>query len=441
MPGPPRGHPESTVPVGRFRRLLRRADAVRDVTPGPSTPTGPRRGPAPAEEVPAAGALHDGDQRSVLDELLEADFAEPEEVAEAAAVEAAVTDAEAFGHIGPPLDRRSPFWIAMTATFGVAVAGVVIVTVYFARSILLLFGLSLFIAVGLDPVVAWLRRFMPRPVAVGVVILLGLAALAGVAELVVPVLVTQVTALVRALPHYFRQLKSSSSLVGRLNRQYHVESSLRKTLTSGSSGVASGLLGLGRAVLGALASTLVVLVLSVYLLFDLPRFKRLLYGLVPRSRRARTVLLSDQIFAKVGGYVLGNVVISVITGIGTYVWCVALGVPYPLLLAVLVAVFDLVPVVGSTVGGVVVAAVALTVSPTVAVATVGFYLAYRLLEDYLLAPRIMRRTVDVPGLVTVVATLVGGVLLGVIGALVAIPVAAAVKLLLEELAAPRLEQH
>ncbi|HET9071673.1 MAG TPA: AI-2E family transporter, partial [Acidimicrobiales bacterium] len=136
-----------------------------------------------------------------------------------------------------------------------------------------------------------------------------------------------------------------------------------------------------------------------------------------------------------------NLLISAVTGVGTWVWCVIFGVPFPLLLAVLVALFDLVPVVGSTIGGIIVAGVSLTVSLPVAFATVAFYLLYRFLEDYLLAPRIMRRTVDVPGLVTVIATLIGGVLLGIIGALVAIPVAAAVKLLLEELAAPRLEQR
>ena len=118
----------------------------------------------------------------------------------------------------------------------------------------------------------------------------------------------------------------------------------------------------------------------------------------------------------------------------------ALGIPYPLLLAVLVAIFDLIPLVGSTIVGAIVAAVGLTVSITVAAATIGFYVAYRLVEDYLISPRIMRRTVAVPGLVTVIATLIGGTLLGVIGALIAIPVAAGVSLLVAQLATPRLER-
>jgi len=387
---------------------------------------------------PTPGA--DTRSEPLLDELLESGEVDPDELAAAAASEAAVSEEAAYGQPGPALDRRSPFWVGLSATFGVAVAAVLIVVVYYARTALLLVGLSLFVAAGLDPVVAWLHRWMPRPLAASIVIIAGLGLTAGFGDLVVPVLVHQVAHLAKALPRYFAQLQTNSSFLGRLNSRYHLESAIKDALTQRSSSVASGLIGFGRAVLGVLASGLIVAVVSIYLLFDLPRFKRLLYGLAPRSRRARTVLLGDQIFAKVGGYVLGNVVISVLTGVGTYIWCVAFGVPYPLLLAALVAVFDLVPVVGSTVGGVVVALVALTVSVPIALATGLFYLAYRLVEDYLLSPRIMRRTVDVPGLVTVVATLVGGVLLGVIGALVAIPIAAAVKLLLEELAAPRLEQ-
>jgi len=251
--------------------------------------------------------------------------------------------------------------------------------------------------------------------------------------------VRQVTELVNALPRYARELNNSSSFIGRINNRYHVEKTVQTYLTKGGGSIATGVLGVGKIVLSAVASTVIVLVVSIYLLVDMPRFKRTVFSLSPRSRRARVVLIGEEIFSKVGGYVLGNVFISVITGIGTWAWCLALGIPYPLLLAVLVAVFDLVPVVGSTVGGIIVAVVGLTVSLPVAAATVAFYIAYRLVEDYLISPRIMRHTVQVPGLVTVVATLIGGTLLGIIGALIAIPVAAAINLLLNEVASPRLE--
>ena len=163
------------------------------------------------------------------------------------------------------------------------------------------------------------------------------------------------------------------------------------------------------------------------------------YRLVPHSQRPRVILIGDEIFAKVGGYVLGNFITSVIAGLGTYIWLLAWGVPYPLLLGMFVAILDLIPVIGSTIGGIVVSLVALTVSLPVALATLAFYVGYRLAEDYLIVPRIMGRTVELPAIVSLVAVLIGGVLLGIVGALVAIPVAAAVRLLLHEIAIRRLD--
>lgn len=129
-----------------------------------------------------------------------------------------------------------------------------------------------------------------------------------------------------------------------------------------------------------------------------------------------------------------------IAAIGTFIWLEIFGVPYPLLLAIFVAVFDLIPIVGSTIAGVVVAAVALTVSLQVSIATIVFFIAFRLFEDYVLVPRIIGRAVEVPALITVVAVLIGSAVFGIIGALVAIPVAAAVQLLVRELLFPRLDQ-
>ena len=393
-------------------------------------PRGGRRAPAQPDR-----------SASALDSLLEASSLDQEHVAAAAADEAVAADEEQYGRPGPPIDGRSPFFVAMTATFGVALGVLGVLVVYFSRGMLLLLLLSLFIAAGLDPVVAFFqRRRLSRPVSVVVVLVLLMVVFAGIGDLVIPVLVKQITHLVNALPRYFHQLNNSSSFLGRINHRFSVETRIKDALTKSSSSIATGLLGFGRRVLGALTSTLIVIVVSIYLLFDLPRFKRLVYSLTPRSRRARIVLLGDEIFVKVGGYVLGRIVISVISGLGTWVWCLVFGVPYPLLLAVLVAVFGLLPVVGSTIGGLIVAAVALTVSVPIAIATASFYILYRLVEDYVLTPPIMNKTVDVPGLVTVIATLIGAVLLGIVGALIAIPVAAAVKLVVEQVAAPRLER-
>jgi predicted PurR-regulated permease PerM len=182
-----------------------------------------------------------------------------------------------------------------------------------------------------------------------------------------------------------------------------------------------------------------VIILTIYFLADMPRVTKTVYRLVPHSRRARGGMLIDEMFARVGGYVLGNAITSVIAGVGTLIWLEIFSVPYPILLSVFVAFMDLIPIVGSTVAGIVVSLVALTVSWPVALATAIFYVVYRNLEDYLITPRVMNRTVKVSGLVTVIAVIIGGALLGVIGALIAIPIAAAIKLVLEEITFPRLD--
>jgi predicted PurR-regulated permease PerM len=133
-------------------------------------------------------------------------------------------------------------------------------------------------------------------------------------------------------------------------------------------------------------------------------------------------------------------VTSVIAGLGTFFWMLAFGIPYPALLGLLVAILDLIPVVGSTVGGVIVTLVALTVSLPVAIYTLAFYIGYRLAEDYLIVPRVMGRTVELPAVVSLVAVLLGGVLLGIVGALVAIPVAAALRVILNEVTFPRMDK-
>jgi predicted PurR-regulated permease PerM len=193
-------------------------------------------------------------------------------------------------------------------------------------------------------------------------------------------------------------------------------------------------------VVGTVSEILAIVVFSIYFLSGLPQIKMFAYRLIPHSRRPRAILLGDEIFAKVGGYVLGNFITSAIAGVGTYMWLLAWGVPYPLLLGIFVAFLDLIPVIGSSVGGLFVSLIALTVSLPVALATLGFYVAYRLAEDYLIVPRIMGRTVDLPAIVSLVAVLVGGVLLGIVGALVAIPVAAAIRLLLQEIAFRKLDK-
>jgi predicted PurR-regulated permease PerM len=342
------------------------------------------------------------------------------------------------GRPGKALNRRSPFFIGMSAAAGVAVAFGIVELIVKARSVLVLIGLALFIAAGLDPVVTWLcKRGLPRWAAVLAVVLALLALGAGFIAAAVPPLAAQTTALVHGLPHYMRELRDHNSHLGRLNAKYHIQQHLSSLLSSRDTTLIGGVIGAGAMVISVFASLILVAVLTVYFLVSMERTKLFAYRLIPQSRRDRVVVLGEEIFTKVGGYVLGNIITSLIAGLGTFVWSLALGIPYPVLLGVAVAILDLVPVIGSTIGGVIVTIVALTVSLPVAIGTLVFYIAYRLAEDYLLVPKIIGRTVEVPAIVSLIAVVIGGVLLGIIGALVAIPAAAAISLLLHEVTFPR----
>ena len=362
-----------------------------------------------------------------------------EEAAKVAAEQAAETGG--LGRLGKPMDRRSPLFIGMAGAAGVAITIVLLELAIRARSVLVLIGLALFIAAGLDPVVSWLtRRRVPRGVAVVIVLLALVGLTGGFIAAAIPPLAAQTSSLISQLPHYAHVLQNHNSELGRLNAKYHIQQHLSHLLATRSSALIGGVLGAGALVLDTLTSTLVVIALVVYFLAGMPQIKLFFYRLAPGSRRARVILLGDDIFTKVGGFVLGNVVTSVIAGLGTYLWMLAFGIPYPILLGLFVALLDLIPVIGSTIGGAVVSAVALTVSLPVAIATLAFYIGYRLFEDYVLTPRIMGGAVKVPAVVSVVAVLVGGALLGIIGALVAIPVAAALRLLLDEVMFRRLDR-
>jgi predicted PurR-regulated permease PerM len=400
----------------------------------PSSPT-PEEAPArksdePVEEVEeeiSAELATEEPTQEVLDDIRAR-----------AEAQAGVTKETAFGEVGQPFDRSSPFFVGFTGALGVLCAAALAWTFVAAGQVLVLLGLAFFIAVGLDPVVLWLyRRGIPRWAAVSLVVLVLIGVVGGFLALAVPLVTEQATNLSQKIPHYLHRLDKTNKTFGKLDAKFHIVKGLQKLLQGGGS--FKSVVGLGKALLGFITSFVLVTVVAIYLLVDLPRVRRALYLLAPRSRRPRMVLLSDEILDRVGGYVLGNLLLSLIAAGLTIVWALIFGIPYALLQGLLVGLLDLIPIVGSTIGGIIVSLVALTVSLPIAIATAGFYIFYRFLEDYLLTPRVMRRTVAVPGLVTVLATILGGALLGVVGALVAIPIAAAVKLLHDEITLPRLE--
>jgi predicted PurR-regulated permease PerM len=427
------------VPADHGQSALDHAEDRRDQTQeqmdqaaGRKDQAADRRDQAQERMDQAAEQMHQAE-----DQMEDAEARMQEAVEEAAAL---AEETGGLGKPGRPVDRRSPFFIGMSAAAGVAVTYALAELTIRARSVLILIGLALFIAAGLDPAVSWLtRRRLPRWAAVLAILLAAAGVIAAFIAAAIPPMTVQATALGHQLPHYMQTLQNHNSTLGRLNAQFGIERRLSHLISSKGSALIGGLLGAGALVLSAATSMLVVVVLTVYFLVGMPRIKLFAYRLAPQSRRTRVILIGDEIFTKVGGYVLGNFLTSVIAGAGTYIWMLIFGVPYPILLALLVALLDLIPVIGSTVGGAIVTLVALTVSLPVGIATLAFYFGYRMAEDYLLVPRIMGRTVQVPAVVSVVAVLVGGALMGIIGALVAIPAAAALRLLLLEVTFRRLD--
>ena len=363
-------------------------------------------------------------------------------VAEAEAVAAAIsTDEQPMGTLGRRFNRNSPFFIGMTATAGVAVTYGVIQLLSVAGNVLILMGLALFLAVGLEPAVSFLvKHRWPRPLGVLAILLLILGIIGGFIAAAIPALVTQGQQLISNAPHYLQRAQDHSSFIGRLNDRLHLTQKLQSMISSPGSIDFNGVLSAGAAVFSAITNTFIVLILTAYFLADMPRIRSLIYRMVPHTRRPRAILMGDDILAKVGAYVLGNLLISLIAGGLTFGWLMIFSIPYAALLSIMVALFDLVPVVGSSVAGVIVAAAALTVSFPLCLSTIAFFVVYRTAEDYLLVPRIIGRAVKVPALVTVVAVLIGGALLGIIGALVAIPAAAAILLITREILFPRLDQ-
>ncbi len=314
---------------------------------------------------------------------------------------------ESLGMLGRPFDHRSPFFVGLSGAFGVAVTYFLVRGLADISSVLIIIGLALFIAIGLDPILVFLvNRGIARGVAVGIVTLGFVLLIAAFVLAAVGPLSHEIQTIVKNYPRYKSNIAQGRGWAGKLAVKFHLTSYLKgKQKLKIPYG---GILGAGKVLLSVGMATISVVALTIYFLIALPGVKRLWLSLLPKSRRVRAGLLTDEVFGRVGGFMLGNLLTSVISGIGTYIWLIIFGVPYALLLSLVVALFDLIPMVGSTIAGIIVSLVALTKGVPVAVATVAFYIVYRYLEDYFVNPRVMKHTVKVtPGL-TIIATLIGG---------------------------------
>jgi len=321
------------------------------------------------------------------------------------------------------------------ASLGVLATLAATAAVYTARAVLIRVLIALFVAISLDPAVRILTRWgVRRGVAVLLIFVLALGLVAGFLLSVIPAMVEQFQALVRDFPGYFANLQDRSIRFRELSDRFNLTNQIQGLLASAPSRLGSGLLGITGRLFGALFSTLTVLVLTIYFMADLPRLRHGMVRLFPRARRAQLGRMADVMIDKVGAYMIGNLLVSIVAGLVSFVAFTVLKVPFSVPLAFVVALCDLIPMIGATLGaviGVLVALFATDLWPTTVLVAV-FFVIYQQLENYFVAPRILRSTVNLSAAAVLLAGLIGATALGLVGALMAIPVAAALKVLLTE---------
>jgi predicted PurR-regulated permease PerM len=307
--------------------------------------------------------------------------------------------------------------------------------VYTTRAVLIRVLIALFVAISLDPAVRMLTRWgMRRGLAVLLIFLTASGLVAAFLVSVIPAMAHQFQALIHDAPGYLASLQERSARFRELTDRFQLTSKVQDLLASLPGRLGSGLLGFTRRLFSALFSTLTVVVLTIYFMADLPRLRHGVLRLFPRARRAQFGQIADVMVDKVGAYMIGNLLISLAAGLASFAVLTALGVPFAVPLAFAVALCDLIPMIGATLGAVICVLAALLTTdlwPTTVVVAI-FFVLYQQLENYLLAPRILRHAVSLSAAAVLLAGLIGGTVLGLVGALMAIPVAAGLKVVLAE---------
>ena len=327
------------------------------------------------------------------------------------------------------------FRYGVYASLGVLAVLAAAAAVYTARGVLIRALIALFVAVSLEPAVRMLRRWgVRRGLAVLLIFLVALGLVTVFLVAVTPAVVHQFQALVHDFPGYLARLQDRSAGFRKLSDRFNVTSQIQGLLASLPGRLGSGLLGLTGRLFSALFSTLTVVVLTIYFMADLPRLHRGALRLLPRAHRAQSGRITDVIIDKVGAYMIGALMISLTAGVTSFIAFTILGVPFSVPLAFAVALCDLIPMIGATLGAAISVLVALLATDLwpATVLLAGFFVVYQQLENYLIAPRILRSTVSLSPVAVLLAGLVGGTALGLVGAVMAIPVAAALKVVLTE---------
>ncbi|CAN2234740.1 yhhT Predicted permease, member of the PurR regulon [actinobacterium SCGC AAA044-D11] len=354
---------------------------------------------------------------------------------------------EDFGTIGEPLNHSHPFYFGFVAASGAVIAITLLRAFASASQVFVLIVISLFFAMGLNPAVLFIeKRGLSRAKAVAATVSLVIGFVGVFIWIAAPLIIDQVNALINNAPQLISDLKSNST-INELNKNYGIVDTVQNRVEASIQdgkfviGAFGGVLGVGKAFISGIFSILTILVLTLYFLAALPTVTKDAYRLVPASRRERVAKISDAIIFRVGAFVGGQITISFFASIFIFMLSFVLDLPYKSALALVVFVCGLIPLIGHFIGMTIVTLIALTVSPLIAAIALASYIIYVQFENYILTPRVMKRALSIPGLVTIIAALIGTSLLGLIGGILAVPIAAAILLILDEVVYPKADKN
>jgi len=341
--------------------------------------------------------------------------------------------------------RIRAFRIGFVGALGVLVAVFVAGLLGQLSTVILYIALALFLALGLDPVVSWLqRRGMPRWTAILIVFAAVIGLFVGIIATIVPIVVDQITHAIENWPQIVKDFKNSDFVawIGSFGGATWVEDSvaaigdwLADPKNIGS--LTGGILAVGAGIAGGITGATIVLILTLYFLASLDAMKRYAARFVPATSRPGFLDVSQEITGSVGRYVIGQISLASVNGVLSLIFLTIIGAPVPILLAFIAFLGSLIPLVGTLTGAIIISLVSFAASPETGLAAAIYYLVYMQVEAYVLSPRIMNRAVSVPGALVVIAAVAGGTLGGVLGALVAIPVAASLIIIVEKVIFPR----
>jgi len=339
---------------------------------------------------------------------------------------------------------NQPFGVGLFVTLGGLVALALGLAFWNLSTIIIYVVFALFAALGLDPVVRWFeRRHISRPWGIVIVYTAFAIILAGILLLVVPALVSQITQFFTDLPQTIDDFQKSDfyawlrdtfgSQVGAITDQ------IEKFLTNPANiaAIGGGVLNFAINVGTTISGLIIVLVLSLYFLAGLPAMKVAFLKFAPARNRPKAGALTEQITDSIGSYLMGMVVLAFCNSVVAFFLHLFLGLPFPALMAVLAFAITLIPLVGSVLYWITATVIALFTGWLPALIFAVIYLVYMQIEAYVLTPKVMNKAISVPGALVVIGAMVGGTLLGLLGALVAIPVTASILLIIKQVFIPK----